>query len=455
MDDPRPRPAGGAHAGTPRATRRSARRRRSRHRLRRDGTIYGTADRRRLDRLAEPRRALAQQRSRADLEGRLPAADRLAHRRLQVSPADSVRRLRERDSAHRDGSRRQSSASTCAAAAQCRCRSTRWLGVDGGGTAYGRRRDKDGAMRIVRCRRRADACESVPSGLPDTPGLNPCWSIRTRPACSWHSTACCNSPLGWVAEVSSDGGATWTRGAATCCNVRSAARRAHPVLPRSRRALGLARCGPQPGPTRPVPPASRSSSARSRRPSSAGLRRPLPITTDGRRACRTVEPAHLGAADHRPERRGPHVVMRGDDTRLSADGGRTWREIADPRFGFAALDLSAIAGVRPLHLRRRTGLDLDSADRGATWTRTERPDRDSRRPPDRLPRRSARRLRRPDDPHARRRRHLAGDPALRRQARHLDRARRSAARVRDRQSDVSESVDGGQTWASRRRRTGA
>ena len=125
-----------------------------------------------------------------------------------------------------------------------------WLGVDGAGTAYGATRDKDGATRIVRCRRRADACDSVPFPAFQTPpGLNPLLVDPNAAGVLVAFNRVLNSPLGWVARGQQRQRRDLDAGGGHDVLQRALRRpgRAHPLLPFSRRALGLPGRGPQLG----------------------------------------------------------------------------------------------------------------------------------------------------------------------------------------------------------------
>ncbi len=248
-----------------------------------------------------------------------------------------------------------------------------WLGVDGGGTAYGAMRDKDGATRIVRCRRRADACDSVPFPAFQTPpGLNPLLVDPSAAGVLVAFSRVLNSPLGWVAEVSSDSGATWTQGAATtCCNVRFGGPGARTLYSLS---AGMLSVSPDAGlswaTTQAVPQGALVVGAQPAATFGGAPADPITFLGEGGR---TVSPPISGQLIVDPTDADRMVVVRGDETRISADGGRTWLEVSDTRFGVAALDRQRIAGSGSyLYAVGRESIWF-SHDRGATWQRTERP----------------------------------------------------------------------------------
>jgi hypothetical protein len=78
---------------------------------------------------------------------------------------------------------------------------------------------------------------------------------------------------------------------------------------------------------------------------------------------------------------GDHLVLYGgDQTEQTLDGGRTWGEIADARFGTVPLtrDLTAGAGHDIYSLDSRYSIWY-SHDTGATWTRSQRPPSEGRK----------------------------------------------------------------------------
>ena len=271
-----------------------------------DGTIYGTTDPSELTLSLNP--AVLWRSS--DHGSTWKAAYRLPtgwHIDLyQVSPADSsVVYASVTPAPHGSGGQIDRIDVSSGRAVPLSLRS--WLGVDGGGTAYGAMRDKDGAMRIVRCRRRADACDSVPFPAFQTPpGLNPLLVDPNAAGVLVAFNRVLNSPLGWVAEVSSDSGATWTQGAATtCCNVRFGGPGARTLYSLSAGVLSVSPDAGLSWATHAGCPAGR---AGSRRTTGGHLRRGSGgsdhVPGRGRPH---GEPADLGAADRRPQRRGPPV----------------------------------------------------------------------------------------------------------------------------------------------------
>jgi len=248
-----------------------------------------------------------------------------------------------------------------------------WLGIDGAGTAYGALRDKDGATRIARCRSRADACDSVPFPAFQTPpGLNPLLVDPNAPGVLVAFNRVVGSPLGWVAEVSGDSGATWAPGAPTaCCNVRFGGPGPRTLYSLSAGALSVS---PDAGltwaTTQSVPQGGLVLGTRPAATFGGAPGDPITFLDQGGR---TVIPPISGQLVVDPTDPDRLVVVRGDETRISGDGGRSWREISDARFGTAALDRQRIAGSGSyLYAVARESIWF-SHDRGATWQRTERP----------------------------------------------------------------------------------
>jgi hypothetical protein len=249
-----------------------------------------------------------------------------------------------------------------------------WLGVDGAGTAYGATRDKDGARLIVRCRRRADACDSVPfPAFQSPPYLN---QLLVDPNAAGVLVAfdrVVGSPLGWTLEVSGDSGGTWTQGAPTaCCNMRFGGPGPRTLYSLSAGALAVSHdAGLTWAGTQPVPPGALVLGAQPAVSFGGAPTDPITFLGDGGR---TASAPISGQLILDPTDQDRLFVIRGDETRLSADGGRSWRDIADARFGVAALDGSrGIAGSGSyLYAVARESIWF-SHDRGATWLRTERP----------------------------------------------------------------------------------
>jgi hypothetical protein len=248
-----------------------------------------------------------------------------------------------------------------------------WLGVDGAGTAYGVMRAPDGARLIVRCRRRADACDSVPFPAFQTPpGLN---EVLVDPNAAEVLVAfnrVVGSPLGWVSEVSSDSGNTWTLGAPTaCCNMRFGGPGLRTLYSLSGGVLSVS---PDAGltwaTTQAVPQGALVLGGQPAVTFGGAPTDPITFLGEGGRTATVPISGQLILDPTDPDRM---FVVRGDETRLSADGGRSWRDIADALFGMAGLDRQGITGSGSYLYAVAHESIWFSHDRGATWQRTERP----------------------------------------------------------------------------------
>ena len=422
-----------------------------------DGTIYGTTDPSELTVSLNPAVLWRSTDHGSTWKADLPPPERLAHRPL--------RRSRPRHSAVVYASVTPAGRGSSGQIDRIDVRSGRavplplrsWLG---------RGRSRDGLQRDAGQGRsapgssaagsRADTCDSVPFPAFQTPpGLNPLLVDPNSAGVLVAFNRVLNSPLGWVAEVSSDSGATWTQGAATtCCNVRFGGPGARSLYSLS---AGVLSVSPDAGlswaSTQAVPQGALVVGARPAATFGGAPTDPITFLGEGGR---TVSPPISGQLIVDPTDADRLFVVRGDETRLSADGGRSWREIADARFGVASLDRQRITGsgsyLYAVGTRTRSGPRTTGVRPGSARERPRIGTADGRLvvsrddPPRGLWR---------HDSHARRRGHLAGHHALRGRPRQLDRTRRSAPHLRDRQLSSRSRSMAGRPGASRRRRTGA
>jgi photosystem II stability/assembly factor-like uncharacterized protein len=264
----------------------------------------------------------------------------------------------------------------------------RLQGIDAAGTAYLLSPiDSDYAeYTMIRCAATAATCESAPTmrnlgyALVDRKSVG--LLVSAAPWTRLNSLE--PGPL-WI---SNDGGRTWATGATLPGGIPSMAF-AGPA-PRTLYALGLD--GPNLvsvshdagltwSPSHPVDPAGGLIIGTQPAVVLRGTDTYELISTDEGASYRKLDlpyPPTTVAID--PTDAGHLVLYGGDQTEQTVDGGRTWSEIADPRFGTVPLTygLTAGAGHDIYSLDSRSSIWL-SHDTGATWSRSPRPPQEGRR----------------------------------------------------------------------------
>jgi hypothetical protein len=259
-----------------------------------------------------------------------------------------------------------------------------YLGVDAAGTAYGFHQSSSPAY-IIRCRRRADACDKVPfPAFTNPPSQN---QVIVDPYAAGVLVAfdrSSASSTGTFVELSTDGGATWTQGAeSSCC---AAAMFAGPG-PRTLYTFvsssagvqlafshdaGLSWFGTQAVPPGPLivgsHPAVMAGGSVPVGPAS------LTSVDEGVLTTRSLTAPFSGSLLADPTDPNRIFLVGPDETRLSDDGGLTWRDIANPLFGMTSLDSSkGLAGTGSYLYAGAYNSIWFSHDGGATWGRTELP----------------------------------------------------------------------------------
>ena len=245
-------------------------------------------------------------------------------------------------------------------------------GIDAAGTAYGREQDeRTRKWWLVRCPRRADACTRVP--MPN--GLC-CAVVDPNSVGLVVSPAALTVSAETTLLISRDGGASWSPGGTfTCCNLQFGGPRRETLYSRTATALAVSHdAGLTWGAPRPIPAAAL---AVGDHPTAVfGLitpTSPLLVSGDDGASARAIATPVGGQVVVDPSNPARMVIIVGDDTRITDDGGATWRELADRKFGVTALDYRDTAGSgRFIYSVGRESI-VASSDLGATWTRVPRP----------------------------------------------------------------------------------
>ena len=105
------------------------------------------------------------------------------------------------------------------------------------------------------------------------------------------------------------------------------------------------------------------------------------VVNDRGASTRSLQMPHRALTMAVDPRDDDHVVILGpDETDQTWDGGRSWSDIADARFGTMPLSFSYTAGAGRMIYNVEPGSSIwISRDRGATWSRARRPDAEGRR----------------------------------------------------------------------------
>ena len=248
---------------------------------------------------------------------------------------------------------------------------SRLFGVDAAGTAYGL------GSALVRCPRGADACNAVP--LPSF-GQYTIVDPKSVGVLVSHSSS---DTAGDFIQTSSDGGATWTQGAPL----------SRIYFGKCDAACPLAFAGPEPrtlygalGEIVISHDAGLTWSQHTPRPINGGLTvgsspavvlfnngPTMLFTSDGVNLRSVNIPSPVLAVDPNDAN---HFFLQGDylqgayPNRESWDGGQSWSDLLDKRFGTLPFGNAEVAGAGT-HLYAAIGYALwSSDDSGATWRRT-------------------------------------------------------------------------------------
>ena len=258
-----------------------------------------------------------------------------------------------------------------------------YLGVDAAGTAYGFQGSASPGY-VIRCRVRADACDKVPlPAFTTSQSVNPVivdpYAAGVLVAFNRTST----SSTGTAIELSTDGGATWAQGAeSSCCAAMFAGpgpRTLYTFVGSSAGVqlafshdAGLSWFGTQAVPPGPLivgsHPALMAGGSVPVGPAS------LTSVDEGVLTTRSLNAPFSGSLLADPTDPNRVFLVGPDETRLSEDGGLTWRDIASPLFGASPLDSSkGLAGSGSYLYAGAYNSIWFSHDGGATWGRAELP----------------------------------------------------------------------------------
>jgi photosystem II stability/assembly factor-like uncharacterized protein len=246
------------------------------------------------------------------------------------------------------------------------------LGVDAAGTAYGRQ-DLTAGPALIRCPVTADTCERV-AGAPAY-AAHALVDPLSRGVLAASSTTANVTSL----ELSTDAGSTWSQGVRLdCCGVAFGGPTPRTLYSRTRDQLyvshnaGLTWSDAHPlDGSAPIIAGSHPSAVFQNSLGNSAI-----VTTDeGASFHRLAQPVP-GTVVVDPTDANRIFLIEGDATLLTSDGGRTWRDIADARFGSIALDPQHVGASGRFIYATGTDSLWTSSDLGATWTRTQRPARE-------------------------------------------------------------------------------
>jgi photosystem II stability/assembly factor-like uncharacterized protein len=250
------------------------------------------------------------------------------------------------------------------------------LGVDAAGTAYGLVKTRTG-QAIVRCKRRADACDQITA-----PAYLNFAVVDPNAAGVLVTSGGLNGRPGNL-EISSDAGATWQQGAPyTCCGLGFGGPGPHTLYVRlddgvSNQLLVSHDAGFTYDASPAVPPGLVVAGSHPAVSFYSATPNPIQYMRDDGVVTQVGTAPIAGSLVVDPTDPNRLFVVRGDETQLSEDGGRSWRDIADERFGFVELNGGDSTGAGN-DLYEVSGPSIwYSHDRGATWARSERPIGDS------------------------------------------------------------------------------